>query len=190
LEAEEDEEAGRNENEPHQMSLDNARTGEKPSRFLNGEGGRGETGQQPSSPQRSGGVSVDSTSASSTKESWEISGDGCKTRPNAQAGSASQADGVAGEVGVPHSDAEAEVLDAYFSGKFSAKAGRGDTCSMRGGEAKATGMAGAARIGTPNKVRQLQITLYRKAKKQCSRGRWKSSMRTCRSASTPYRIGS
>ena len=35
---------------------------------------------------------------------------------------------------------------------------------MRGGEAKDTGMAGAARIITPDKVRELQIALYRKAK--------------------------
>ena len=35
---------------------------------------------------------------------------------------------------------------------------------MRGGEAKDAGMAGATRIGTPDKVRQLQIALYRKAK--------------------------
>ena len=33
---------------------------------------------------------------------------------------------------------------------------------MRGGEAKDTGMAGATRIVTPNKVRELQIALYRK----------------------------
>ena len=35
---------------------------------------------------------------------------------------------------------------------------------MRGSEAKATGMAGATRIETPDKVRKLQIALYRKAK--------------------------
>jgi len=35
---------------------------------------------------------------------------------------------------------------------------------MRRGEAKDAGMAGATRIVTPDKVRQLQITLYRKAK--------------------------
>jgi len=35
---------------------------------------------------------------------------------------------------------------------------------MRGGEAKDAGMAGATRIATPDKVRQLQIALYRKAK--------------------------
>src|ERR1039458_10588555 len=37
---------------------------------------------------------------------------------------------------------------------------------MRGGEAKDAGMAGATRIVTPNKVRELQIALYRKAKAQ------------------------
>ena len=146
------------------MSLDNLRTGDKPSRSLTGEGRREGAGQQPAPPQRSGGVSVDGTSVSSAKESWEISGDGPQAQPSAQAGSASKAGGVPGEVGVPHSNAEAEALDAYFSGKFSAKAGRGDTCSMRGSEAKDAGMAGATRIATPDKVRQLQITLYRKAK--------------------------
>jgi RNA-directed DNA polymerase len=35
---------------------------------------------------------------------------------------------------------------------------------MRGGEAEDTGMAGATRIENPDKVRSLQITLYRKAK--------------------------
>jgi len=35
---------------------------------------------------------------------------------------------------------------------------------MRGGEVKDTGMAGATRIRTPDKVRKLQIALYRKAK--------------------------
>ena len=35
---------------------------------------------------------------------------------------------------------------------------------MRRGEAKDAGMAGATRIVTPDKVRELQITLYRKAK--------------------------
>jgi group II intron reverse transcriptase/maturase len=35
---------------------------------------------------------------------------------------------------------------------------------MRGGEAKDAGMAGATRIKTPDKVRKLQIALYRKAK--------------------------
>jgi len=162
------------------MSLDRFKTGEKPSRCLIGEGRREEAGQQPVLPQRSGGVGVDGTSASSTKVSWEISGGGCKTQPTAQAGQASQAGGVTGEVGVPHSNEEAEVLDAYFSGKFWAKGPRGDTCSMRGGEAKATGMAGATRIVTPNKVRQLQITLYRKAKAEPQYRFWSLYGEMCR----------
>jgi RNA-directed DNA polymerase len=146
------------------MSLDNRRTGDKPSRSVTGEGRREETGQQSAFPQRSGGVSVDSTSASSTKVSWEVSGDGCKTQPTAQAGSASETGGVAGEVGVPRSNMEVEALNAYFRGESPAKVRRGGTCSMRRGEEKDAGMAGATRIGTPDKVRHLQITLYRKAK--------------------------
>ncbi len=88
------------------MSLDKFRTGDKPSRSLIGEGRREEAGQQPRPPQRSGGVGVDGTSASSTKVSWEISGGGCKTQPNAQAGQASEAGGAAGEVGVLRSSDE------------------------------------------------------------------------------------
>jgi RNA-directed DNA polymerase len=84
---------------------------------------------------------------------------GDKTQPAAQAGKASEAEGVAGEVGVPHSSVDLH----YFKG---CKEPRGDTYSTRGGEAKDEGMAGATRIVTPDKVRELQITLYRKAKAQ------------------------
>ena len=82
-----------------------------------------------------------------------------KTQPSAQAGQTSQASGVAGEVGVPHSSVDLH----YFKG---CQEPRGGTYSMRGGEAKDAGMAGATRIVTPNKVRELQIALYRKAKAQ------------------------
>src|SRR6266699_50914 len=84
---------------------------------------------------------------------------GDKTQPTAQAGQPSKAAGVAGEVGVPHSSVDL----LYFKGS---KEPRGDTYSMREGEAKDAGMAGATRIATPNKVRELQIVLYRKAKAQ------------------------
>jgi RNA-directed DNA polymerase len=80
-----------------------------------------------------------------------------KFQSNAQAGQAGKAVGVAGEVGVPHSSVDLHYFKAC--GKP-----RGDTCSMRQGEAKDVGMAGATRIITPNKVRELQIVLYRKAK--------------------------
>jgi len=106
LEAEEEEQTGRNENESHPMSPDILRTGEKPSRCLIGEGRREEAGQQSEPSQRSGGVGVDGTSGSSAKESWEISGSGCKARPTEQAGRTSEAGGVAGEVGVPRSSGE------------------------------------------------------------------------------------
>jgi len=140
------------------------RTGDKPSHSLIGEGRREGAGQQPSPPQRSGGVSVGSTSVSSDRVSWENSGGGSKTQPNAQAGRTSEAGGVAGEVGVPHSSVDLFALEAAYRQELRAGTPRGNTCSMRGGEAKDAGMAGATRIATPDKVRQLQIALYRKAK--------------------------
>src|SRR2546430_7863167 len=82
---------------------------------------------------------------------------GDKTQPSAQAGQTSKAGGVAGEVGVPHSSVDLH----YFK---RCKEPRGDTYAKRRGEAKDAGMAGATRIVTPDKVRQLQIALYRKAK--------------------------
>ena len=146
------------------MSLENLRTGDKPSRSLIGEGRREEAGQQSEPSQRSGGVSVDSTSVSSVKVSWENSGGGPQAQPPAQAGRTSQAGGAAGEVGVPHSSVDLLALDAAFRQELQAVGRRGNTCSTRRGEAKDTGMAGATRLTTPDKVRQLQIALYRKAK--------------------------
>src|SRR5436190_22313557 len=73
LEAEEDEQTGRNESEPHPMSLENFNTREKPSPSSAGEGRREQAGKQPAPAQRSGGVCVDSTSASKVRESREVS---------------------------------------------------------------------------------------------------------------------
>src|SRR5256885_12146347 len=84
---------------------------------------------------------------------------GDKTQPSAQAGQTSKAAGVAGEVGVPHSSVDLH----YFK---RCKEPRGDTYSTHGSEAKDAEMAGATRIITPDKVRELQIVLYRKAKAQ------------------------
>lgn len=84
---------------------------------------------------------------------------GDKSQPSAQAGQTSKAAGVAGEVGVPHSSVDLH----YFK---QCREPRGDTYSMHGGEAKDAEMAGATRIVTPDKVRELQIVLYRKAKAQ------------------------
>ena len=84
---------------------------------------------------------------------------GDKSQPSAQAGQTSKAAGVAGEVGVPHSS-----VDRHYFKRCGEP--RGDTYSTHGGEAKDLEMAGATRIVTPDKVRELQIVLYRKAKAQ------------------------
>jgi RNA-directed DNA polymerase len=84
---------------------------------------------------------------------------GDKSQPSAQAGQTSKAAGIAREVGVPRSSVDLH----YFK---RCREPRGDTCSTHGGEAKDTEMAGATRIITPDKVRELQIVLYRKAKAQ------------------------
>jgi len=138
------------------MSLGKSRTGDKPSPYPTAEDRREESGQQPASPQRSGGVSVDGTYVSSARESWENPGGGPAAQPNGQAGRTSEADGAAGEVGVPLSS-----VDLHYIKRC--KEPRGDTCSRRRGEAKDAGMAGAPQIKPPDKVRQLQIALYRKA---------------------------
>ena len=156
------------------MSLERFRTGEKPSPCLTGEGRGEEVCQQPEPSERSGGVGVDGTSASSDRVSWEVSGGGLQARPVSQAGSASEAGGAAGEVGVSHSKQVVEALDAYFRGEWLGRRPRGDTCSKRPSEAKDTGMAGATRIGTPDKVRQLQLALYRKAKAEPGKARWQA----------------
>src|SRR4051794_18335217 len=82
-----------------------------------------------------------------------------KAKPSAQAGRTSKADGVAAEVGVPHSS-----VDLHYFKRCGEP--RGDTYSVQRGEAKDAEMAGATRIVTPDKVRELQIVLYRKAKAQ------------------------
>ncbi len=132
------EQTGRNESEPHQMSLEKNRTGDQPSPYPEGEGRREQAGKQSEPAHRSGGVSVDSMSGSQVGVNWENSGDGTS-------------------IGVPHSSVDLH----YFK---RCKEPRGDTYAKRRGEAKDAGMAGATRIVTPDKVRQLQIALYRKAK--------------------------
>jgi hypothetical protein len=76
LDAEEDEQTGRNESEPQVMSLDISQTGDKPSPSSLGEGRWERVGQPPVSAQRSGGVCVDSTSGRQARVTCEDSGDG------------------------------------------------------------------------------------------------------------------
>ena len=141
------------------MSLDRFRTGEKPSRSLIGEGRREGVGQQSASPQRSGGVSVDSTSVSLARESWESSSAGGNPKAAEQGSQAPETGADAGAVGVLHSSLDVDLQ--YCERR---REPREDTYSKRGSEAKDAGMAGATRIVTPDKVRELQIALYRKAK--------------------------
>ena len=154
------EQTSRNEGEPQLMSLEKVSPGAKPSPSAGGEGRREQAGKQSAPVQNSGGVRVDSASGSKVRVSWEGSGDGKpESQGPAQAGGASKAGSVAGAVGVPPS-----TVDLHYFKR--GKEGRGDTYSMRRGEAKDAGMAQATEIVTPEQVRQLQITLYRKAKAQ------------------------
>ena len=154
------EQTSRNDSEPHLMSPETPKPGAKPSPSALGEGRREQAGKQSAPAQNSGGVRVDSASGSKVRVNWEDSGGGkANFQEAAQAGIASKAGSAAGEVGVPHS-----TVDLHHFKRC--KEGRGDTYSKRRGEAKDTGMAQATEILTPEKVRQLQITLYRKAKAQ------------------------
>src|SRR6185436_13177579 len=106
---------------------------------------------------------VDSTSVSQVRISWENCGDGKqKIQTSGQAGHASKTAGIAAEVGVPHNKVLLGVLSEEERAELRQRSRRGDTYSMRGGEAKDTGMAGATQIVIPPKVRKLQIALYRK----------------------------
>ncbi len=142
------------------MSLEKVRSGAQPSPSAWGEGRREQAGKQSAPARNSGGVRVDSASGRKVRVNWESSGGGRQVpQGSVQAGGASKAGSVVGAVGVPHS-----TVDLHYFKRC--RAGRGDTYSRRRGEAKDTGMAQATEIRTPEKVRQLQITLYRKAKAQ------------------------
>jgi RNA-directed DNA polymerase len=154
------EQTSRNDSEPHLMSPETPKSGDQPSPSALGEGRREQAGKQSALAQNSGGVRVDSASGSKVRVSWEGSGGGKQeSQGPVQAGCASKAGPVAGEVGVPHS-----TVDLHYFKRC--KEGRGDTYSVRRGEAKDTGMAQATEIITPDQVRELQIALYRKAKAQ------------------------
>lgn len=139
------------------MSPETRSTGDKPNPSAGDEGRREPAGQQPAPVQRSGGVRVDSTSVSQARVSWESLGDR-ETNADEQAVSDGEASVVAQAVGVLHSSVDLH----YFK---RCKEPREDTCSTRRSEGKDVEMAGTEhRTRTPQKVRHLQLTLYRKAK--------------------------
>jgi RNA-directed DNA polymerase len=129
--------------------------------MMNGEGRRLPEGQ-PSAQEASGGVSVGSMPGSERSGGWEVCGSEA-TQPSVQAGATGQAEAAAAEVGVLHSIADLLALDAEYREQLRQTAGREGTCSdaTRRSEGQGDGPRG---IQTPEKVRKLQIALYRKAK--------------------------
>src|SRR5258707_5798455 len=94
------EQTGRNESEPHQMSLEKSITGDKPSPYPKGEGRREQAGKQSEPVQRSGGGCVDSTSGSPVRGNLENSRDG-ESQQSAQAGRGRHGPLLTPPVGVP-----------------------------------------------------------------------------------------
>lgn len=129
--------------------------------MMNGEGRRLPE-REPSAQEASGGVSVDSMSGSERSEGWEICGSEA-TQPSAQAGATGEAEAAGAEVGVLHSNVDLLALDVGYREQLRESAGREGTCSdaLRRSEGQGDGPRG---IQTPEKVRKLQIALYRKAK--------------------------
>ena len=155
------------------MSLEKARTGDKPSRYLNGEGRGEESGQQPGTSQRSSGVSVDGMSGSDARVNWETSPratKGATARTSRPAGEMGQA---LGGVGVLHSS-----VDLWES--ITHRKQREGTCieATRRREGSSDGWDN--QLPTPQKIRELQIKLYRKAKADRKWKAWSLYGEICR----------
>ena len=142
------------------MSLENASPGASRAAAVTSEGRRLPE-RQPSAQEASGGVSVDSMSGSVRREGWEVCGSEA-TQPSNQAGATGKIEAAAAEVGVLHSIADLLALDAKYREQLRESAGREGTCSdaCKRSEGQGDGPRG---IQTPEKVRKLQIALYRKA---------------------------
>ena len=143
------------------MSPDNASPGASRAAAVTSEGRRLPE-KQPSAQGASGGVSVDSMPGSARSEGWEVCGRET-TQPSAQAGVTGEAERAAAEVGVLHSIVDLLAMDAEYREQLRQSAGREGTCSdaCKRREGQGDGPRG---IQTPEKVRKLQIALYRKAK--------------------------
>ncbi|MEI6349961.1 MAG: hypothetical protein WCP06_02510 [Verrucomicrobiota bacterium] len=87
-----------------------------------------------------------------------------KSQPPVQAGGTGKAGEVAAVVGDLHSSVDLWAMADEFRQSIAERSPREVTCSMRASGSEGEGMAGASRIETPDKVRSLQIALYRKAK--------------------------
>jgi group II intron reverse transcriptase/maturase len=101
-------------------------------------------------------------SGSASREGWEICGSE-RAQRSVQAGVTGQTETAAAEVGVLHSIVDLLVLDVEYREQLRQSAGREGTCTDAQKRSKGQG-DGPRGIQTPEKVRKLQIALYRKAK--------------------------
>jgi group II intron reverse transcriptase/maturase len=97
-----------------------------------------------------------------SSEGWEVCGREA-TQPSTQAGVTGQSGAAAAEVGVLHGIVDLLALDVEYREQLREAAGREGTCSDALKRSKGPG-DGPRGIQTPEKVRKLQIALYRKAK--------------------------
>jgi RNA-directed DNA polymerase len=155
--------SGRNESQPHRMSLEKFKTG-KPSRCIPGEGCHAASSNRQVGAVDSGGVCEGDTTGREAKVSQEISERVAVTpQPLVQGGEPSKAGRAVGEVGVLRSSVEpgetrtpGERREGTWVNANANSEGSGD------------GWEEAERlfdqITTPPKIQKLQRTLYRKAK--------------------------
>ena len=160
------------------MSLEKNRPGDSRAAAATSEGRRAPSGQPPAPVPPCGGVSVDSTSGSAAGEGWEIYGGG-QTEPSAQAGATGEAEWAAAEVGVLHSSVDLLALDAGLREQLRQAARREGTChhALKRSTGNGDGPRG---IKTPEKIRKLQIALYRKAKAEPTWRFWSLYGEICR----------
>lgn len=145
------------------MSVERSSTSE-PSPCSVGEGCQEPSAKQSEMVYRTGGVSVDGMSGSDAGVNQEIFTGVCESKqPPAQAGQTGKAERAGGEVGVSRSSEEPAE-------STTAREPRGGTCAQANQSDEGQGdgwedlLSEWTRIVTPEKVRKLQRTLYRKAK--------------------------
>jgi len=141
------------------MSFEKSTTGDKPSRYLRGEGRREGLAEQPETPQRSGGVSAGGMSASGDRVSREACHGKSEEGTPGTSGQNCKAAGAVAGVGDLHSseDARESITRAER---------REGTCSNAYGRSEGEAMVSDESLWTKTspKIRKLQIALYRKAK--------------------------
>jgi hypothetical protein len=153
---------GRNENEPHLMSLEKAMH-QKPSRYLNGEGCQRAPGNRSRGALHSGGVSEDDTVGRTVRLSGENSRREAARSQPADQGVHAKTARVCGVVGALHSSVD--PTESKTGGEPRKGARINASWSSEGpGDGREEGQWLFERITTPLKVQKLQRALYGKAK--------------------------